>query len=180
MKKGIVIGIIVIILVLLVFVIGYTQQVGQQGEDFFKDYLKKYLSEEYINEHFEITKTKYESQYDRNCYTYKIKFGDQVVGTGSGVVTEVNGLGPGEITCFNGRKINLYHGPKKEFNLKITQEEAERIMQSNGCTLSSFKDGTPALYITNDDFWWEGNQELTTVCKVDAETGEFTTRSREG
>ena len=171
---------ILFLLVLLVFVIGCTQQVGEQGEDFFKDYLNKYLSEEYINEHFEITKTKYETQYDRNCYTYEIKFGDQVAGTGSGVINEVNGLGPGEITCFNGRKINLYHGPKTEFELKITQEEAEGIMQSNGCTLSSFKDGTPALYITNDGFWWEGDQELTTVCKVNAETGEFTTRGWEG
>jgi len=171
---------ILFLLVLLVFVIGCTQQVGEQGEDFFKDYLKKYLSEEYINEHFEITKTIYEPQYDQNCYTYEIKFGDQVAGTGSGVINEVEGIGgPGEIACFRGHKVNRYHGPKKEFELKITQEEAERIMQSNGCILSSFKDGTPALYIKNDGFWWKGNQELTTVCKVDAETGEFTTRGWE-
>ena len=159
------------LLVLLVFVVGCTQQVGEQGEDFAKDYLEKYFSEEYINENFEITKLNYapyDPSKDLNCYAYKVKIADTFV------EPEKRSF------CLKGHKPvkgpASYSGPQEKFELQITQEEAERIMLSNGCTLSSFKDGRPAFYVRNDDFWWGGYQELQLAlsCKVDAETGEFT------
>ncbi len=156
------------LVLLLVLVAGCTQPVGDQGVDLAEDYLKKYFSEEYISENFEITKKGYSLKDDTNCYTYKIKVEDKFIEP------------VGAHMCFNGRKPSRfpsgYDGPKKEFNLQITQEEAERIMQENDCTLRTLKDDMAPFYTRNNDFWWSGRGKLhrVVVCIVDAESGEFT------
>lgn len=162
-----------------------TQLTEEDYKTIFEDYIKGYVSPEYFSDHFEIKKIYVSPEPKTATVFYVIKYENITALTRSATKTEL-GLISGLTRITNGT-IEEYHGPLKEYELKIREERAREIMIDNGCTDIGdltlnigdyiYKGGKYPDDVGMEGFYWSGGMpkdgRIGDECTVNAETGVF-------
>lgn len=182
------IKIVLIISIVVIINIGCIAQ--PSGEERFKDiwveYLQGSLSDDYIHTHFEIIQVYVPDGGDSVTVFYTIKFNDTLAHTRT--ATKREGILISGLTRITNGVVEDYHGPLKEYELKISEFEAKSIMENNNCTGLGeplvltigdylYKGGKYPEDSGLDGFYWLGGTptggRFGDKCTVDAENGNF-------
>lgn len=187
---------------LLLWLAGLIAQTGQPNpEEIWRGFLKAHLSEPHIDAHFRLHSV-YRGEEGPDTVFFRVRYEDELAHTRTSFLLEehfVSGL----MRIQKGGEVQSYFGPLREYELRISREQAMEIMRTNGCefppTRSSAqeqqKDQRIRLFVGDyfeaggkyspdyipEGFYWLGGVPRADLpgneCTVNAETGEFKIKS---